>query len=384
MNGNENEAGWVWFLKLLESAIEVLVMDWPNDEYRYKYFTFISDRQKGLNGALAKVFPHNHSCNCAIHIARNAEKHGGKRVAQFVHRLASTFSQLESANLLEKIGRISAKGKEYLEKIPPEEWRSTSWTDAARLPPRYGIVTSNMSESTNNMFADARDGSWLLSLDFILGKLMERISFLRKDVKGKEGVLESIVGRVKSGWDACAGYNVIELGMDGSSYSVSRQTRKAVDSSSRYTINLVNQRCTCGEWQEHGIPCVDALACFRLQQGLTLNEVLEKYVDQLYTYSNARELLSVNIMPVCMDTISPDGVTLPPKESSKRTTGRPKKQRLRKRSRFADNPEESNVVCSKCKQRGHNIRTCATRMWLQKEAAKKDEEMKINHMLDLS
>jgi hypothetical protein len=90
----------------------------------------------------------------------------------------------------------------------------------------------------------------------------------------------------------------------------------------------------------------------------------------------------MNIMPVCMDEIAPDGETLPPKKSSKRTSGRPKKLRIRKRSKFADNPEESNVVCSKCKRRGHNIRTCATREWLEKEAAKK--KAKTNDTLDLS
>ena len=382
MNGNENESGWTWFLQLLDSAIELLVMDWPNEEYRYKYFTFISDRQKGLVEALQKVFPHNHSCFCAIHIARNAEKHGGKRVAQLVHGLSTTFSKYLSANLLESINKISPKGREYLEKIPPEQWRSTSWSDAARLPPRYGIVTSNMSESTNNMFAGGREGSWLLSIDFILGKMMERIAFLRKHVKGKEGILECVAERLQNSWDTSAGYTVVELGNDGNSYSVSRQGKKAVDSSCRYTVNILKRKCTCGEWQEHGIPCVDALACFRLQKCTTLDEVQRVYVDSLYTYANAQDLLSMNIMPVCMDEIAPDGETLPPKKSSKRTSGRPKKLRIRKRSKFADNPEESNVVCSKCKRRGHNIRTCATREWLEKEAAKK--KAKTNDTLDLS
>jgi hypothetical protein len=227
MNGNENQSGWTWFLQLLYSAIEILVMDWPDDKYRFKYFTFISDRQKGLDGALVKVFPHNHACFCAIHIARNAEKYGGKRVARLVHQLSITFSHFESANLLEKIRRVSAKGKEYIEKIPPQQWRSTSWSDAAGLPPRYGIVTSNMSESTNNMFAGARDGSWLASLDFMLGKMMERIAFLRRKVKGKDGVLEGVVSRMKIGWDACAGYKVIELSNDGNTHTISRQREKA-------------------------------------------------------------------------------------------------------------------------------------------------------------
>jgi hypothetical protein len=117
---------------------------------------------------------------------------------------------------------------------------------------------------------------------------------------------------------------------------------------------------------------VDALAYFRLQQSMTLQEVLDEYVDNFYTYANARELLSFNIMPVCIDMFATDGTTLPPKQSLKRASGRPKKQRIRKRSRFANTPDESNVMCSKCKRRGHNIRTCARRAEMEKEAAKND------------
>jgi hypothetical protein len=58
-----------------------------------------------------------------------------------------------------------------------------------------------------------------------------------------------------------------------------------------------------------------------------------------------------------MDTLTPDGVTLPPRLSTKRGTGRPKKKRIRKRSRFSDDPELS-IKCSYCREKGHNIRTC--------------------------
>jgi hypothetical protein len=69
--GNENRIGWKWFLEQLGSSIRTLNMDHPKPGITKKYFTFISDRQKGLTEALAKVFPENHSCSCAIHIARN-------------------------------------------------------------------------------------------------------------------------------------------------------------------------------------------------------------------------------------------------------------------------------------------------------------------------
>ena len=147
-----------------------------------------------------------------------------------------------------------------------------------------------------------------------------------------------------------------------------------MESSTKYNVDLIDESCTCGEWQEHGYPCVDALAYFRLEKKITLNDVVASHVSHLYTYANARELLRVNIIPVCMDTVKPDGVTLPPKQSLKRSSGRPRKQRIRKRSRFAENPEQSTVVCSKCKKRGHNIKTCDTRAWMEKRAEGKNKD----------
>lgn len=120
---------------------------------------------------------------------------------------------------------------------------------------------------------------------------------------------------------------------------------------------MVNKNCTCGEWQEHGIPCVDAMAYCRHEEETTFDDVLVRHVSNQYTYENAQELLALNLVPVCMDSVTPDGATLPPRMSLKRTSGRPNKLRLKKRSCFAENPEESNVVCSKCKERGHNVRT---------------------------
>ena len=78
-------------------------------------------------------------------------------------------------------------------------------------------------------------------------------------------------------------------------------------------------------------------------------------------------MLSLNIHPICMETIGADGSTLPPKLSTKRQSGRPKTKRFRKRSRWAYEPERSNIVCSDCKQRGHNIRTCLARAELERQ-----------------
>ena len=80
------------------------------------------------------------------------------------------------------IERVSPTARNYLEGIPSNQWRRTAWLDDPGLPHRYGILTSNMSESANNMFEKARDVSWLNTIDIILGMMMERIAMKRKNV----------------------------------------------------------------------------------------------------------------------------------------------------------------------------------------------------------
>ena len=361
MRENENEEGWTWFLEGLHSAIEILVMNHPRTRVRYKYFTFISDRQKGLLPALGKVFPNNHGLFCSVHIARNTEKFGGKRVNGLVCALATTFSHRLSGVILNKIQRISVRARNYVEEIPSKHWRSTAWNDDPSLPPRYGIVTSNMSESANNMFEKAREGSWLNSLDTMLVIMMQRITKMRRKVKWKDGIVEPLFGELKLWWEKSAGYEVVEGEDNSNKFTIIRRTRLASETSKRYTIDIGNKTCECGQWQDNGYPCIDAMTYFQVHQGETMANVFREHVDELYTYETEIEMLKANIVPVCMETIAHDGFTLPPLSTSKRATGRPKKKRLRKRSRYAYDPEQSRIVCSRCKLKGHNVRTCLAR-----------------------
>lgn len=73
------------------------------------------------------------------------------------------------------------------------------------------------------MFEDARDGSWLYSLDFMLGKMMDRIGDMNKKVKGREGVLDDIVRIMRHRWDSCAGFKVVEVSNTQHGFSINRQ-----------------------------------------------------------------------------------------------------------------------------------------------------------------
>lgn len=383
MNDNENNEGWSWFLRHLHSAIEILVMEHPQPRVAYKYFSFVSDRQKGLIEALQQVFPTNHSWFCAIHIQRNVDHFAGKKVAAYVHPLSVTCSHRLSTQWLEAIDKLSPRARTYLEEIPAKQWRGTAWLDDISLPPRYGIVTSNMSESTNNMFEKARDGSWLHSIDVILGTMTERIAALRQKVTEKEGIVPNILKQVRDNWEKCAGFKVIEVHNNGDEFNIVRPAISASVGARRYSLDIALCTCTCGKWQEYGYPCVDAMAYFRLHTKMSFTRILDELVDKQHKYETERELLEKNVSPVCMDTIAPDGCTLPPIPLTKRTSGRPKKQRFRKRSRWSHEPEKSTVRCSECGMSGHNKKTCAARKRQAEEDKKKAPDDRMRE-LDLS
>ena len=265
-----------------------------------------------------------------------------------------------------------------MEDIPDKQWRGTAWLDDIGLPPRFGIYTSNMSESANNMFEKAHDKSWLYSINDILSTMFKRISSLREKHKDKEGVVHCVKGLLQERYNGCGAYEVYQLTERSDEFTIVRKNTTSSETFCQYTINVAQKICECGEWQECGYPCVDAMAYLRLHRQLPFYQVLTAYVDEVHTYEAEREMLSANMNPVCMANIARDGRTLPPKPLKKRGAGRPRKKRIRKRSRWAHEPERSNVVCSRCNQRGHNIRTCITREQRAAEVAAGNPDAAFN------
>jgi Transposase, Mutator family len=256
MEQNENLDGWRWFLEHLREGVPTLVLPHPRKEVMKKYFTFISDRQKGLRQALTDIFPENHSCYCAVHIARNVQVKFGKKMSKYVMPLSQTFSPSFSAEILSKMTEDCRK---YVEDIPASAWRNTEWLRDKSLPPRYGVRTSNMSEFTNSMFEPARDCSWLQSIHTIVTKMMERIVEMRLKHKDNVSILESVVSLVEKRWEFTAQYRVRQLKVNGKEFIILRNNNNGRNNNGSCAIanvDMEHERCTCGEWQDRGIPCI--------------------------------------------------------------------------------------------------------------------------------
>jgi hypothetical protein len=237
------------------------------------------------------------------------------------------------------------------------------------LPPRYGILTSNSSESVNSMLAEARNLGWLEAVEKILNVMSTKISQRRQKYKQRDGneVVQRVAQVVSISWDDAASMDVFNLEDKCNEFKVVDNcgVRSAASHKTPGGAPLRSGRCThilrpgrhwcsCGIWQEYQYPCVHACAYFRKWVESDLQYVLQSKVDNYYSYSSVHGLFTKNNVPVVLDSLSFDGKTTPPLVLH-RTAGRPKLKRIRCRSELA---EESRVSCSDCGERGHNRRTC--------------------------
>ena len=125
---------------------------------------------------------------------------------------------------------------------------------------------------------------------------------------------------------------------------------------SSHTVKPVKKWCSCGVWQDTLLPCKHACAVYRKWKETDYNYVLMNLVDQFYTYGFVKKMFKKNIYPVSLDNVAYDGLTTPPL-ASKVSPGRPRKKRMRQRSKFVV-ANHSRVLCSNCCAPGHNKQTC--------------------------
>jgi transposase-like protein len=108
---NENYTGWKCFLEHLGEAITMMTQSHYLSRVTYSYFTFVSNRDKGIKQALSEVFPNNLSTHCVIHIQRNVWQKFGIKASTNVARVAATFSARIEEEFLKEIGNVSQRAR---------------------------------------------------------------------------------------------------------------------------------------------------------------------------------------------------------------------------------------------------------------------------------
>ncbi|KAG7353549.1 Ulp1 protease family protein [Nitzschia inconspicua] len=145
--------------------------------------------------------------------------------------------------------------------VDGEDFQGWLWfLQHLKLPPRYGFRNSNISESANNMFHDARNGNWLDAIDGILIKMSLRITKSQSEYEGKDGVVDNILGLATKRWENCVGCRLYASGNDGETYSVYQKLGGELEEEALLKVRPVDCVCDCGKWQAIGVPCVHGMA----------------------------------------------------------------------------------------------------------------------------
>jgi hypothetical protein len=208
-------------------------------------------------------------------------------------------------------------------------------------------------------------------MDENIDKMCNRISQLQQNIANRSGIVPTIRGILEDWWNNCASFTVTDLSVSDQTYKVTRIDTITNGLGITHLLNIPTRLCTCGKWQEHDYPCVDAFSYFCIHEERTFEYIVDKYVSRWYRYECEQKMLSYTITPVVVDTLVKDGETMPPAETDKKQPGRPKKTRIR--NCFKYRSDDSPVVCSLCNERGHNRLTC-----LARQEQKRRQETEIN------
>ena len=144
-------------------------------------------------------------------------------------------------------------------------WKSSQWLKVeVPYPPRFGIVTSNTSESINSMFARARDLPWMGALEELVNVMSSRICRLRAKYakKNDNEPVPRVRKLLKARWEKAAAISVLEVEENCGNFEVvspdygdpedddNNDVVVGVDvPRHQHTLHMVNpamhHRCTC-------------------------------------------------------------------------------------------------------------------------------------------
>ncbi|KAF0505204.1 Mutator-like transposase [Gigaspora margarita] len=209
----------------------------------------------------------------------------------------------EFDKIMEEISNLNEEASIYLSKIP-----SATWTLSKCPRSRFSHLTSNISESLNSWLCEEH---LVEPFDSVINHCRNRIVY-----QVNESVFE-----VKSNDD---NFRIVDLTL---------------------------LTCTYKQFQEYQFLCIHTCAAI-----LKACKQPSQFVHTTYYTTTLQNVYKESVQPVDVETCCFDNKTLPP--ASIKQAGWPRKICLQSRGETAP---EDQLTCSKCSEKGHNIRTCSRR-----------------------
>ncbi|KAH1089712.1 hypothetical protein J1N35_016969 [Gossypium stocksii] len=148
------------------------------------------------------------------------------------------------------------------------------------------MLVNNLSESFNKMILEARGKPILTMMETIRTKIMLLIVKKKEEADKWEGFL---CPKIKKKLDVNMkdSLRCVPLHTGGDKYQVE------CGPGNQHVVDLVQNSCSCRNWDLTGIPCIHALAIIYVK-----DEFPESYVETWYTKQTQQQIYSNFVSPV--------------------------------------------------------------------------------------
>lgn len=358
---------------------------------------------QGLLPAIAKLFPSAEHRYCLRHIHENMKKTWKlKEYKDHLWNCASATTIPEFEQCMTEFSHYDKQACEWLRKIPPQHWARSHFTgtkscnicDILLNNNLYvfvftgraisDILLNNICEVFNSKIIDARDKPIISCLEYIRQYLMKRICNVMKVMGKASGPLTPTATDILEANKSHASQYIAKWN-GGDKYQVSGAWLD------QHVVDVKNNTCTCRKWELIGIPCKHAIATLYEMTNNSEEGDIYRWVHKVYWLDTWKQAYSYKVEPIkgrimWPKTLCPNKLTPPPHHKQ---AGRPKKKRKQgederlsqsqrgsRRQRVSQpvSQEEGSrvgvdgverisrkfvtVTCAKCKNKGHNSRTC--------------------------
>ena len=272
----ESTSSWEWFLASLKDDLNIC---------NTSPYTIMSDKQKGLIAAVAKVWPDAEHRFCVRHMYQNFHKlHKGEQLKNNMWAIARATDTPTYNKAMEKMKADSVPAYEWVEKWPPRTWIKAFFNPF----PKCDILLNNMSEVFNSWILPARELPIYSMVENINSKITARIYSKQMEVaedrKWSMRLCPKIQKKLDKYTDWAANCMVFGAG---------QKVFKVVSMNHSYIVDLEMETCNCKRWDLSGIPCHHAIACAR-------NERIDpaSLVHDCYSVGTYKRAYAFNVKPV--------------------------------------------------------------------------------------
>lgn len=301
---SESKDSWLYFCQKLKEAI-------PETDAN---IAIISDRDKGLQSALPEVFPSACYGHCCFHLSQNLSKKKGKNKSEVVPifwKICRTFSRVEMRKLMQDLKEYDQAAYDYLKDIDPRSYANSYFPI-----PRFGHLTSNMSESINGAWKNFRHLPVFSVVENIWKWLVSQ-QLTRSGLHFATNLTNDAQRKLEKNIAASADYIV-------------EKRTETVDviktSGSEYQVDPFRRLCSCEEFQELQFPCRHAVASLQSRDLDYSDFVHPSYLAERHRDSYFLDLPVLLFKNIKESNPNPRLINAP---GPKKSAGRPKNKRIR-------------------------------------------------------